>query len=99
MTTTTEKPKYKRRSYQDGLYQGFAKGWNEGREVARKEFEEAYQLLSKHDSALLLEVHSLREQLANVSLRRLAWSRIKGLFAGYGRSESNNELFDDWGKK
>jgi hypothetical protein len=67
--------------------------------VARKEFEEAYQLLSKHDSALLLEVHSLREQLANVSLRRLAWSRIKGLFAGYGRSASNNELFDDWDKK
>ena len=46
-----------------------------------------------------VEVHSLREQLANVSLRKLAWARIKGLFAGYGRSESNNELFDDWDKK
>lgn len=99
MTTTTDRPKYKRRSYQEGLYQGFAKGWSEGREIARREFEEAYQLLSKHDSALLLEVHSLREQLANVSLRKLAWARIKGLFEGYGRTESNNELFDDWDKK
>ncbi len=99
MTTTTDKPKYKRRSYQEGLYQGFAKGWSEGREVARREFEDAWKLLSKHDSALLLEVHSLCEQLANVSLRKLAWSRIKGLFAGYGRSTSNNKLFDDWDKK
>ena len=69
------------------------------REAVRMYYEQAYQLLSKHDSALLLEVHWLREQLANISLRRLAWQRIKGLFTGYGRSESNNELFDDWGKK
>jgi hypothetical protein len=55
--------------------------------------------MSKHSNDLLLEVHTLREQLANISLRRLAWQRIKGLFAGYGRSESNNELFDDWDKK
>lgn len=82
MTTTTEKPKYKRRSYQEVEAEGYTKGWLDGREEARKEFEEAYQLLSKHDTALLLEVHSLREQLANVSLRKLAWSRIKGLFGG-----------------
>jgi len=99
MTTTTDKRKYKRRSYQEVEAEGYTKGWLDGRELARKEFEEAWRLLSKHDSALLLQVHSLREQLANVSLRKLAWARIKGLFAGYGRSESNNELFDDWGKK
>lgn len=99
MTTTTDKRKYKRRSYQEVEAEGFAKGWREGREAARVEFEQAYRLLSAHDSALLLQVHSLREQLANVSLRKLAWSRIKGLFAGYGRTESNNELFDDWDKK
>jgi hypothetical protein len=99
MTTTTEKPKYKRRSYNEVESAAMLKGWREGREAARQEFERAYQVLSAHDSALLLEVHSLREQLANVSLRKLAWARIKGLFAGYGRSESNNELFDDWDKK
>lgn len=99
MTTTTDKKKYHRRSYQEVEAEGFAKGLQEGRETARVEFEQAYRLLSAHDSALLLEVHSLREQLANVSLRKLAWARIKGLFAGYGRSESNNELFDDWDKK
>lgn len=109
MTTTTDKRKYKRRSYQEVEAEGFAKGWKQGREDLTREFndaerrveeiEKAYRLLSAHDSALLLEVHSLREQLANVSLRKLAWARIKGLFAGYGRSESNNELFDDWDKK
>jgi len=109
MTTTTEdngRPKYKRRSYKDVESEAYRRGWSEGREAsrqdreaARQEFEQAYRLLSAHDSALLLEVHSLREQLANVSLRKLAWARIKGLFAGYGRTESNNELFDDWGKK
>ena len=82
MTTTTEKPKYKRRFYQEVEAEGYTKGWLDGRELARKEFEEAWKLLSKHDSALLLEVHSLREQLANMSLRKLAWSRIKGLFGG-----------------
>lgn len=99
MTTTTDKPKYKRRSYKDVENGAYARGWREGREDSRQEFEQAYRLLSAHDSALLLEVHSLREQLANVSLRKLAWARIKGLFAGYGRSTSNNELFDDWDKK
>ena len=102
MTTTTEdndRPKYKRRSYKDVESGAYQRGWSEGREASRQDFEQAYRLLSAHDSALLLEVHSLREQLANVSLRKLAWARIKGLFAGYGRSESNNELFDDWGKK
>lgn len=82
MTTTTEKPKYKRRSYQEVEAEGYTRGWLDGRELARKEFEEAWRLLSKHDSDLLLEVHSLREQLDNVSLRKLAWSRIKGLFGG-----------------
>jgi hypothetical protein len=112
MTTTTETPiviteitpvseskKRPRRTYKDVESGAYRRGWQEGREAARQEYEEAYRLLSKHSNDLLLEVHTLREQLANISLRRLAWQRIKGLFAGYGRSESNNELFDDWDKK
>ncbi len=48
--------KYKRRSFADVETEAHARGWALGREQARKEFEEAYQLLSKHDNALLLEV-------------------------------------------
>lgn len=99
MTTTTDKRKYRRRSYQEVEAEGYTKGWLDGRELARKEFEEAWRLLSKHDSDTMAELMQVQAQLRNISLRKLAWSRIKGLFAGYGRSESNNELFDDWDKK
>ncbi len=83
MTTTT---KYKRRTFADIEAAAYAKGWSEGREQARKEFEEAYNLLSKHSNAMELEASQLRTRLEQVSLRRLAWARIKGLFgAGHDR--------------
>jgi hypothetical protein len=63
-----------------------AKGWSEGREAARVEFEQAYNLLSKHSSSVELENAMLQRRLDNVSLRKLAWARIKGLFgAGHDR--------------
>jgi phage terminase Nu1 subunit (DNA packaging protein) len=77
MTTTT---KYKRRTFKDVAAEAHARGWSEGREEARKEFEEAYRLLSKHDTDAQLENAMLRSRLDNISLRRLAWSRITGLF-------------------
>jgi hypothetical protein len=43
------------------------------------EFEEAYNLLAKHSNAMELEAAQLRERLDNVSLRKLAWSRITRL--------------------
>jgi hypothetical protein len=57
-----------------------AKGWSEGREEARVEFEQAYNLLSKHSNDMELEASRLRTTLEQVSLRKLAWSRITGLF-------------------
>jgi hypothetical protein len=83
MTTTT---KYKRRTFADVESTAYAKGWSEGREQARKEFEEAYNLLSKHSNDMELENAMLQRRLDNVSLRKLAWSRIKNLFgAGHDR--------------
>ena len=76
MTTT----KYKRRTFKDIETDAYARGWSEGREQARKEFEEAWKLLSKHDSDTMSELLMVRSQLQNMSLRKLAWSRITGLF-------------------
>ena len=72
--------KYKRRTFKEVAAEAHARGWSEGREEARKEFEEAYRLLSKHDTEMHLENAMLRSRLDNISLRRLAWSRITGLF-------------------
>ena len=72
--------KYKRRTFKDVAAEAHARGWSEGREEARKEFEEAYRLLSKHDTDAQLENAMLQRRLDNVSLRKLAWSRITGLF-------------------
>jgi len=84
MTTTTTK--YKRRTFADVESTAYAKGWSEGREQARKEFEEAYNLLSKHSNAMEMEASQLRTRLEQVSLRKLAWARIKNLFgAGHDR--------------
>jgi hypothetical protein len=76
--------KYKRRTYKDVDAEGYARGWAEGRELARKEFEEAWRLLSKHDSDTMAELLRTQSALANVSLRKLAWSRLTGLFKREG---------------
>jgi flagellar biosynthesis/type III secretory pathway protein FliH len=72
--------KYKRRTFKDVEAAGYAKGWSDGREAARVEFEQAYNLLSKHSSDTMAELLQVQSQLDNVSLRKLAWSRITGLF-------------------
>lgn len=56
--------KTKRRTFKDVSAAAYNKGWDEGREAARKEFEAA------------------KAQLSNVSLRKLAWSRLTDLFKG-----------------
>jgi hypothetical protein len=76
--------KYKRRTYKDVDAEGYARGWAEGRELARKEFEGAWRLLSKHDSDTMAELLRTQSALANVSLRKLAWSRLTGLFKREG---------------
>ena len=79
MTTTTKKPA-RRRTFKEVSGEAYAKGWSDGREQAREDFEEAYNLLSKHSSSVELENAMLQRRLDNVSLRKLAWSRITGLF-------------------
>jgi hypothetical protein len=76
--------KYKRRTFADVELEAYAKGGSEGRELARKEFEEAWRLLSKHDSDTMAELLRTQSALANVSLRKLAWSRLTGLFKREG---------------
>ena len=78
MTTTTKRAR--RRTFKEVATEAYGKGWSEGREASRKEFEEAYNLLSKHSSSVELENAMLQRRLDNVSLRKLAWSRITGLF-------------------
>ena len=64
----------------NGKSDDYINGWLDGRELARKEFEQAYNILSKHDTATMLSLLEAQAQLRNISLRRLAWSRIKDLF-------------------
>ena len=73
---------YTRRTFNEVADEAYAEGWSKGREAARVEFEAAYALLAKHSNAMELEASQLRESLANMSLRKLAWSRITGLFRG-----------------
>ncbi len=81
-TTTTENKRARRRTFKEVAAEAHAKGWSEGREAARQEFEEAYNLLSKHSNAMEMEASQLRTRLEQVSLRKLAWARIKALFGG-----------------
>jgi flagellar biosynthesis/type III secretory pathway protein FliH len=73
---------YKRRTFKEVEHHYYAKGWSEGREAARVEFEAAYNLLCKHTNAMELEASQLRESLDNMSPGRLLWSRLTGLFKG-----------------
>lgn len=66
----------------NGKSDDYINGWLDGRELARKEFEQAYNILSKHDTATMLSLLEAQAQLRNISLRRLAWSRITNLFRG-----------------
>jgi len=79
--------KYKRRTFKDVAAEAYAKGYSEGREAARVEFEQAYNLLSKHSSDTMAELLRVQNGLDNISLRKLAWSRITGFF-----KRRNNEL-------
>lgn len=78
----TETRKYKRRTFAVITAEAYADGWGKGREAARVEFEAAYALLAKHSNAMELEASRLRENLANVSLGKLAWSRLTNLLGG-----------------
>jgi hypothetical protein len=84
MTTTTTK--YKRRTFKDVAAAAHSKGYAEGREAARKEVQEEYDALVETNLEMGRHILSLEVELRSMSLRKLAWSRIKGLFgAGHDR--------------
>ena len=70
--------KYKRRTFKDVEAAGYAKGWKE----CRQKFEADYDEVVDANVALGLKVMELESKLDNMSLSRLAWSRITGLFGG-----------------
>ena len=72
--------KYKRRTFKDVEAEAYAKGWKE----CRQKFEEDYDDVVDANIDLGLKVVELQNKLDNISLRKLAWSRITGLF-GVGR--------------
>ena len=72
--------KYKRRTFKDVEAEGYLRGWKE----CRQKFEADYDDVVDANIDLSLTVTALQTKLDNVSLRKLAWSRITGLF-GVGR--------------
>ena len=76
MTTTTKRAR--RRTFKEVATEAYSKGWSEGREQGRKDMDHLLQT----NADLGFTVLELEKKLANVSLRKLAWSRITGLFGG-----------------
>ena len=72
--------KYKRRTFKDVEAEGYLRGWKE----CRQKFEADYDEVVDANVALGLKVMELESKLDNMSLSKLAWSRITGLF-GVGR--------------
>ena len=70
--------KYKRRTFKDVEAAGYAKGWKE----CRQKFEADYDEVVDANVELGLKVVELESKLDNMSLSKLAWSRITGLFGG-----------------
>jgi len=68
--------KYKRRTFKDVAAEAYAKGWSDGREQGRKDVAKDYNALLVTN----MEMGRTITKLSNISLRKLAWSRITGLF-------------------
>ena len=68
--------KYKRRTFKDVEAAGYDRGWKE----CRQKFEADYDDVVDANIDLGRMVMALQTKLDNVSLRKLAWSRITGLF-------------------
>lgn len=84
MTTTTTK--YKRRTFKDVATEAYSKGWSEGREASRKEAQKEYDAIMETNLEMGRHIMFLELELRSMSLRKLAWTRIKGLFgAGHDR--------------
>jgi len=73
--TTTETKRAKRRTFKDVEKAAHAEGYAEGREQAWRDSQEILDASAR-------AAKEAKAELAAVSLRKLAWSRITGLFGG-----------------
>jgi hypothetical protein len=78
-TTKTTRP---RRTFKEVAKDAYERGFAEGVDRATKNAEEELDTLVNSNLELRATVITLQTKLANVSLRKLAWSRITGLFGG-----------------
>jgi hypothetical protein len=81
-TTTTESKRVKRRTFKEVAAAAYERGFAEGVDLATKNAAEEVDTLVSSNLELRATVITLQTKLANVSLRKLAWSRITGLFGG-----------------
>ncbi len=72
--------KYKRRTFKDVASAAHAKGYAEGLQQGRKEVWKDYDAVLETNLELARSVMALEGKLDNISLRRLAWSRITNIF-------------------
>ena len=70
--------KYKRRTFKDVEAEGYLRGWKE----CRQKFEADYDDVVDANIDLARTAMELQAKLDNMSLSKLAWSRITGLFGG-----------------
>jgi hypothetical protein len=81
-TTTTESKRVKRRTFKEVAAAAYERGFAEGVDLATKNAGEEVDTLVSSNLELRATVITLQTKLANVSLRKLAWSRITVLFGG-----------------
>ena len=80
MTTTRTGIPRPRRTFEEVAKEAYERGFAEGMERASKNAEQEWDVIRHTNLELSATINTLRTKLANVSLRKLAWSRITGLF-------------------
>jgi flagellar biosynthesis/type III secretory pathway protein FliH len=78
--STTETKRARRRTFKEVATAAHARGFAEGVEAATNNAREELNAMIRTNLELGRSVMALETKLANVSLRKLAWSRITGLF-------------------
>jgi flagellar biosynthesis/type III secretory pathway protein FliH len=78
--TITETKRARRRTFKEVSTAAYERGFAEGVERTLKNATEEWDRMCAANTELAHTVLALETKLANVSLRKLAWSRIKGLF-------------------
>ena len=80
--TITESKRARRRTFKEVAKEAYERGFAEGVDLATKNAAEEWDVIRHTNLELSATIITLQTKLANVSLRKLAWSRITGLFGG-----------------